>query len=130
MESLNTLQRILNSIEASLGSGGPQLYGHPDGFVALFALLALLLVCYGMLWNGRVLPSAFGLLMRLALVTFALTQWPWFLDGFRDMARDAGVARHRRATHHCRLSRPWGTDPDGVSRQRRCSGRRLRRISA
>jgi hypothetical protein len=35
------------------------------GFVALFFMFALLVACYGLLWNGHVLLSALGLLMRL-----------------------------------------------------------------
>ena len=91
MESLNTLQRILNSIATTLNSGAPELYGVLMGFVGLFTLLALVLLCYGLLWNGRVLPSALGLLVRLALVTFALTRWPWFLGGLRDLGVTLGL---------------------------------------
>ena len=90
MDSLNALQRILNSIEASLSSGGPPFATMLMAYLGFFTLLALLACCYGMLCNGRVLQSALGLLIRLALVTCALTKWPWFLDGLRDLAISLG----------------------------------------
>jgi hypothetical protein len=65
MDHLGALQRILNSIAYSLDGGGPQLYAILMGFVALFFMFALLVACYGLLWNGHVLLSALGLLMRL-----------------------------------------------------------------
>ena len=74
MEGLNTLQRILNSLATTLDGGGPQLSTVLMGYVALFAMFALIAMCYGLLWNGRVLPSAIGLLLRLALVTMAMAK--------------------------------------------------------
>jgi hypothetical protein len=74
VESLNTLQRILNSIATTLDSGGPNLAVVLQGFVLFFALLALVMLAYGILYNGRVLHGAFGLLVRLALVSFALAR--------------------------------------------------------
>ena len=41
MDSVNALQRILNNIEGSLASAGPHLTALLAGFLALFALLAL-----------------------------------------------------------------------------------------
>jgi type IV secretion system protein TrbL len=90
VDSLNALQRILNSIEGSLNSAGPQLTAALSGFMTFFLLLALVALCYGLLWNGRVLHGAFGLLIQLALVSWALTKWPWFLDGLCDLAISIG----------------------------------------
>lgn len=90
MDSLNALQRILNNIEGSLTSAGPPLTAVLTGVMALFCLLALVAMCYGALWNGRVLHGAFGFMIRLALVSWAVTKWPWFLDGLRDLAVSLG----------------------------------------
>ena len=56
MDSLNTLQRILNSIEASLSSGGPPFYADAHGLCGVvYPASPSAGCCYGMLWNGRVL---------------------------------------------------------------------------
>ena len=56
-KSLNTLQRILNSIAHSLGSGAPSCIAVITGFLLFFALLGLVILCYGLLYNGRVLSG-------------------------------------------------------------------------
>ena len=43
----NTLQRILNSIAGTLASGAPELYAVITGFLLFFALLGLVILCYG-----------------------------------------------------------------------------------
>lgn len=91
MESLNTLQRILNSIALSLDRGTPDLYSVLTGFMAFFFMLALVMLCYGLLWHGRVIGGALGLMIRLALISFALTRWPWVLAGLRDLGVTLGL---------------------------------------
>src|SRR5262245_9329444 len=80
MEGLNTLQRMLNSMEHSLGAGGPDLLAVLDGLLLCFLLFAIVIAAYGLLYNGRVLWVGMGLLVRLSLISLALTQWPWFLE--------------------------------------------------
>ena len=55
MESLNTLQRILNSIARSLASGGPELLCRDHGLPVVLCPARPRDLCYGLLYNGRVL---------------------------------------------------------------------------
>lgn len=91
MESLNTLQRILNSIAGTLSSGAPGLHAVITGFLLTFVLLALVVLCYGLLYNGRVIAGALGLLIRLSLVAYALSEWPWFLGTLRNLGVFLGL---------------------------------------
>ena len=106
MDSLNALQRILNNIEGSLASAGPHLTALLAGFLALFSLLALVALCYGLLWNGRVLHGAFGLMIRLALVSWARDQVALVPRWAARPGRGYWLSRHRGPAHHRRVSRP------------------------
>ena len=50
-----------------------------------------MILCYGFLYNGRVLYGAFGLLIRLSLVAYALGEWGWFLSALRDLGVYLGL---------------------------------------
>ena len=81
------------------------------------------MLCYGLLYNGRVLYGAFGFLIRLSLVAYALGEWPLVPRRVAGPRRDPGPAGDGRPAQHRRLSRPGRLAADGDQVRGRASGR-------
>jgi type IV secretory pathway TrbL component len=90
-QAMGALQRILNDIAAQMDAGAALLHPVLMGYIAFFGALALVWVAYALLYNGRTLESALGLLIRLTIIGFAVDHWPWFLDGVSTIGVNLGL---------------------------------------
>ena len=99
------------------------------GFLALFLLLALVIAvlrrCCG---TGGSCMARSGFMIRLALVAWAVTKWPWFLDGLRDLAVSLGLLATGGQLTIAEFLDPGALVQAGAVIGARCSGPRSRPI--
>lgn len=85
-QGFGLLEQILKALTTTLERGLGDVHPVVMGYITLFLCFALAMLAYGILVNGRAIQGAVSLLVRGALVVWAVGHWPWFLEQLSELA--------------------------------------------